>query len=938
MPMTTSLSTERSDSRGALRPSMQELRRELDEVNQLLLLNEAEQRGLSDSEGRTPSSSQSSRHVVLSRGRRAESEAAATEPPRGAPAEAAYAYHDHHEYQEYRPAEGVTDIPGPGPAPAEWADRRAFASNAERGRMSTEASWREAGHPHYPKPATQPPVRHGVEMEPAPALPAWGTRQQPPVYNDATRAADGNRGYVPRHQPPGGRRASLSGETEVHYEAPMRVDAAYRREGDMTAAEIDTVAWLQQPMRYASSSAGSAAPHAPRVAAPSPASSTSRPHARVPRRMPDSNRPSHGTPMPYSDQQAHEAPWLMPHQDGTAQEALMPQHDVAAHHAHAPLRHDEAPMVQHEDVPVHRPIHEAVQHDMPFHEAPEQRNDRGHEAPRRVPTQDRPAQETPASHLDRPAHDAPKSTSHRGRPAHDAPQLVSFPSVPSTAGVVRVLPPPAPAAPDVDITAAVKRAAQEAMLECVQTLRPAADLEAMVKRAAREVLQEEGMASTSTAAPPSALDSLHEKVHTIASDIQVLRSHVQQEKEGPRQSATAPPSSAPTSAHDISLMNHDLGRDMQTLERDMLGHLVTLLAAKNNISDAPPPTSYASASTGPAMPAAPPSAPSALGDSHKDGSGSSPPSTTPTSSAPLTRRSWLDDPVFDNAAAAAAAPPTARTSVALTSSADFPSHPPSYLSYRPPAAPPPPRPRTPAASSMSECLRPPLQPTPVNVPAAVHPLPCKRPPVTPGPPPQGAYVSTMTVANSTASGGHAPRTQPLASLPPDYTVDGLTPLLIACHEHDVEAVRRLVVDGANLEAADSDGWTPLHVAAQQGSESITEALLDGRCNVEARDCDGSTPLIIAAHEGRHRVVQMLLAAGADHARCDDDGLTPLMVAAQAGAEGCVEALLQAGAFPATTDRSGQTALSYACAHNGSARCVKLLEGAERVCRNLTAWG
>ncbi|RYG50974.1 ankyrin repeat domain-containing protein, partial [archaeon] len=43
----------------------------------------------------------------------------------------------------------------------------------------------------------------------------------------------------------------------------------------------------------------------------------------------------------------------------------------------------------------------------------------------------------------------------------------------------------------------------------------------------------------------------------------------------------------------------------------------------------------------------------------------------------------------------------------------------------------------------------------------------------------------------------------------------------------------LLDTGANIEAATIDGWTPLHLACQEGHEACVRVMLDARAHVSA---------------------------------------------------------------------------------------------------------
>jgi uncharacterized protein len=153
-------------------------------------------------------------------------------------------------------------------------------------------------------------------------------------------------------------------------------------------------------------------------------------------------------------------------------------------------------------------------------------------------------------------------------------------------------------------------------------------------------------------------------------------------------------------------------------------------------------------------------------------------------------------------------------------------------------------------------------------------------------------------------------------------------LLDATRRGDVTAVKALLKDGADPNAAEGDGLTALHLAAQEGNLDITKVLLGAKANVEAKTRIGAyTPLHLASGSGHLLVVRALLDAGANPgAVTTTTGVTPLHLAAKAidGAP-VVRVLLEKGApVNARESRSGQTALMFAAAAGRAATVSELL--------------
>ncbi|HKW01927.1 MAG TPA: ankyrin repeat domain-containing protein, partial [Vicinamibacterales bacterium] len=119
----------------------------------------------------------------------------------------------------------------------------------------------------------------------------------------------------------------------------------------------------------------------------------------------------------------------------------------------------------------------------------------------------------------------------------------------------------------------------------------------------------------------------------------------------------------------------------------------------------------------------------------------------------------------------------------------------------------------------------------------------------------------------------------------------------AASKGDINAVRTLLKQGADVNTSRGDGMTALHFAAERGDGALAEMLIYAGANVSAGTRIGQyTPLHLAARSGSGAVVKALLAAGADPSvRTPLSGVTPLHLAAEAGSVDAVTALLDKGA-------------------------------------------
>lgn len=139
------------------------------------------------------------------------------------------------------------------------------------------------------------------------------------------------------------------------------------------------------------------------------------------------------------------------------------------------------------------------------------------------------------------------------------------------------------------------------------------------------------------------------------------------------------------------------------------------------------------------------------------------------------------------------------------------------------------------------------------------------------------------------------------------------PLAAAAKAGDLDAVRALLKNGADVNAAQGDGLTALHWAASRGDAAMTQMLLSAGANIRATSRIGAiTALHLASQGGHAGVVAVLIAAGADVNVTTATGATPLMLAARAGSTATATRLIETGADVNAKEKGfGQTALMIA---------------------------
>ena len=133
---------------------------------------------------------------------------------------------------------------------------------------------------------------------------------------------------------------------------------------------------------------------------------------------------------------------------------------------------------------------------------------------------------------------------------------------------------------------------------------------------------------------------------------------------------------------------------------------------------------------------------------------------------------------------------------------------------------------------------------------------------------------------------------------------------------DREAVRALLQQKIDVNAAQPDGTTALHWAARRDDLATVALLLRAGAKVDAATRYGVTPLYLAALNGNAAMIDALLNAGADANAANPGGETALMTASRTGRLDAVTLLLDRGALVNAAERvRGQTALMWAVLEN-----------------------
>ncbi|KAB1270444.1 Protein phosphatase 1 regulatory subunit 12A, partial [Camelus dromedarius] len=172
----------------------------------------------------------------------------------------------------------------------------------------------------------------------------------------------------------------------------------------------------------------------------------------------------------------------------------------------------------------------------------------------------------------------------------------------------------------------------------------------------------------------------------------------------------------------------------------------------------------------------------------------------------------------------------------------------------------------------------------------------------------------------------------------------------ACIDDNVDMVKFLVENGANINQPDNEGWIPLHAAASCGYLDIAEFLIGQGAHVGAVNSEGDTPLDIAEEEAMEELLQnevnrqgvdieaarkeeerimlrdarqWLNSGHINDVRHAKSGGTALHVAAAKGYTEVLKLLIQAGYDVNIKDYDGWTPL-HAAAHWGKEEACRIL--------------
>ena len=172
-------------------------------------------------------------------------------------------------------------------------------------------------------------------------------------------------------------------------------------------------------------------------------------------------------------------------------------------------------------------------------------------------------------------------------------------------------------------------------------------------------------------------------------------------------------------------------------------------------------------------------------------------------------------------------------------------------------------------------------------------------------------------------------------------------LIKACKDGDLDTVKKLIGNGANVNAKNHYGWTALIEASMSGHLKIVQYLVeigkDKKIYIDAKDNDGSTALIWASRDGHPETVKYLLENDADINVKNCSNSTALIEASSIGhleIVQCILAEVEKGKKVDINDKDncGFSALMYALnkGRTDIAECLRK-KGADINTRDYNGW-
>lgn len=150
-------------------------------------------------------------------------------------------------------------------------------------------------------------------------------------------------------------------------------------------------------------------------------------------------------------------------------------------------------------------------------------------------------------------------------------------------------------------------------------------------------------------------------------------------------------------------------------------------------------------------------------------------------------------------------------------------------------------------------------------------------------------------------------------------LDMHTAAMISAVNGDVDCLRFLIAEGADIEAHDGWGSTAAMLAASRGRAACLALLIASGADLDAKDCVGWTAAMNAARQGQSACLGLLIAAKVDLEAKGFNGITAAIWAARGPSEACLNLLIAAGADLDATSDDGMTPSMHASSHGHTER-------------------
>ncbi len=154
-----------------------------------------------------------------------------------------------------------------------------------------------------------------------------------------------------------------------------------------------------------------------------------------------------------------------------------------------------------------------------------------------------------------------------------------------------------------------------------------------------------------------------------------------------------------------------------------------------------------------------------------------------------------------------------------------------------------------------------------------------------------------------------------------------TPLMLASQNGHAEIVKILIEKGADVDEKTTIGRTALMMASEKGHTEVVRILIENSIN---KDRNKNLALLIATQNGHIRLVEELIKNGANINIKDNYKKKPLMIASEKGYAEIVKTLIKAGANVNDKNEYGSTALMIASEKGHTEVVRKLIEAGVNV--------